>query len=111
MVSFAAAVRVKLKLYFAFAPGSPEIAVPLVATTPFAVNLIAPMLALMISPVPFEKVIFEELDLPVKVTVPPPLSTAGFLLSNSMNSSAGRCFATNCFFSVTPAPSTSKVAI
>jgi len=110
MVSFAAAVRVKLKLYFAFAPGSPEISVPLVAPTPFAMNLIAVMLAPMISPVPFEKVIFWELDLPIKVIVPPPLSTAGLLLVNSMNSSAGRWLATNCFFVATPAPSTSKVA-
>jgi hypothetical protein len=98
-------------VYLALAPGSPVIAIPLVAEAPFAVNLIAEISAPMTSPAPFEKVILVVLDLPVNVTLPPPLSTAGLALSNSMNSAAGRWLATNCFFSATPEPSTSKVAV
>ena len=111
MVSFAAAVKVTLKVYLALAPGSPVIAIPLVAEAPFAVNLIAEISSPMTSPAPFEKVILVVLDLPVNVTLPPPLSTAGLALSNAMNSAAGRCLATNFFFSATPEPSTSKVAV
>ena len=58
MVSLAAAVRIKLKRYLAFAPGSPAIATPFVAAAPWAMNLIAAISASMISPAPFEKVIF-----------------------------------------------------
>lgn len=111
MVSLAAALSVRLKLYFALAPGSPAIATPLVASAPFAVNLIAATSAPIISPVPLEKVILVVFDTPVKVIVPPSLSTAGLVLSNLINSAAGRWLATNCFFSATPVPSTSNVAL
>ena len=111
MVSLAVAFSVRMNTYLAFAPGSPLIAVPEVALEPLAWNCIASISAAIISPVPLLKVIFEVLDLPVKVTVPPSLSTAGLVLSNWINSAAGRWLATNCFFSATPVPSTSNVAL
>lgn len=96
-VSFSTAFKVKVKVYWAVAPGSPSIATPFTVLEPFAWYSIEEISSVIISPAPFLKVSFWEFDLPVIVTTPPALSTAGELLSKLTNSSLGNRFSTLIF--------------
>lgn len=101
-VSFSTAFKVKVKVYWAVAPGSPSIATPFTVLEPFAWYSIEEISSVIILPAPFLKVSFWEFDLPVIVTTPPALSTAGELLSKLTNSFLGNRFAVNFLGSETP---------
>ena len=78
-------VKVMENTYSCAAPGSPEMAVPLLVSTEFALYF-----AGSVRPMPFvpvrANVSLDELDLPVMVRVPPVLSTAAVAESKLTNS-------------------------
>ena len=73
-----------LHAYSCVAPGSPVIASPLLVVVPAAVyveGMVRPMLS-----VPLENVSAAELEVPLRVSVPPVFSDAALALSNVPNS-------------------------